>query len=286
MSNWYYTSKLDKMEKEASFKDGVILSLIALLSGTAAWFEGTALSEYLEAKNVAKESFTQMVNQLNSTNKSLAEMDKSDVVLAKDNYISQKETNSVHQPSNSKPEGVKNAVETRETLTPLETIARTIYDEARGEGYSGMKAVSEVILNSSDGTPESLKKACLKPWRFSGWNNNNLISSGKGDSWTTSLQLAKNILSPETKPNSKGNIYFCNPQLVLKQKGIKDAPRLLTIEDLKALPEEHLKLLPAFMFKPAKNDLGKGAWKYEYSKTKQNLRTDFTTIGKQLFYSK
>ena len=295
MENWYLTAEVDKLEKEASLKEGLIISLITLLSGTAAWFEAGAIRNYLEEKNIAQESFTEVVNNLNHTSKPLEEMDKSDILLANDNihdYPSQEPVfdNDYFSP---KKETTKNPVnpvnpvkETRGTLSPLETIARTIYDEARGEGFEGMKAVSDVILNSTDGTPESLKKQCLYPYRYSGWNGGKLLQKGTGQSWEISKRLASEVLSPTTKPNKEGHAFFCNPQMILKHNGIKNVPSLLTPEDLVALPDSYLKYLPTFMFYPVKKDLGKGAWKHVYPKTKQNLRKDFDTIGKQLFYTK
>lgn len=56
-----------------------------------------------------------------------------------------------------------------------DTLARTCFGEARGEGYSGMKAVANVVINrvSLQGwyglTPRDV---CLKPWQFSCWNKN------------------------------------------------------------------------------------------------------------------
>ena len=75
------------------------------------------------------------------------------------------------------------------TLADLETAARTIYGEARGETMEGQVAVGHVLLNrwlDSHGQwakDDTLATACLRPWQFSAWN--------KGDATFESLQLAR-----------------------------------------------------------------------------------------------
>lgn len=69
----------------------------------------------------------------------------------------------------------------------LETLARTIYGEARGETDTGMIAVGCVAVNrarialawvAKHGRPHplfgdgSVRSACLAPWQFSSWNEN------------------------------------------------------------------------------------------------------------------
>ena len=49
-------------------------------------------------------------------------------------------------------------------------VARTLYDEARGEGETGIDAVASVILNRAGGKAEKLPTVCLKKFQFSGWN--------------------------------------------------------------------------------------------------------------------
>lgn len=65
--------------------------------------------------------------------------------------------------------------------TDIETLAKTIWGEARGEGDLGMRAVAHVILNRLAvarhmpgfwGWPDSITGICLQPWQFSVWNEN------------------------------------------------------------------------------------------------------------------
>ena len=64
----------------------------------------------------------------------------------------------------------------------VDIVARTLYGEARGEGYKGMVAVAWTIRNRvdadlhGDGKPdwwgEGYAGVCLKPWQYSCWNAN------------------------------------------------------------------------------------------------------------------
>lgn len=49
-------------------------------------------------------------------------------------------------------------------------IAATIWGEARGEGYTGMKAVADVILNRENLLKGSIRDIVLSPKQFSCWN--------------------------------------------------------------------------------------------------------------------
>lgn len=69
----------------------------------------------------------------------------------------------------------------------VDIVARTIWGEARGEGYTGMQAVANVIMNRVEspgwwGTdPVSV---CMKPFQFSAWNSSD-ANSGKAARVTT-----------------------------------------------------------------------------------------------------
>lgn len=61
------------------------------------------------------------------------------------------------------------------TLNPAvqDTLARTIWAEARNQGKAGMEAVASVILNRAAhprwwGGPD-VRSVCLHPWQFSCW---------------------------------------------------------------------------------------------------------------------
>lgn len=50
-------------------------------------------------------------------------------------------------------------------------VARTLYDEARGEGEKGIDAVASVLYNRAGGKAEKLPGVCLKKYQFSKWND-------------------------------------------------------------------------------------------------------------------
>jgi N-acetylmuramoyl-L-alanine amidase len=64
----------------------------------------------------------------------------------------------------------------------LDTLARTIWGEARGEGIAGMEAVASCVMNrvdldlGHDNKPdwwgEGVAGVCRRPWQFSCWNAN------------------------------------------------------------------------------------------------------------------
>ena len=49
-------------------------------------------------------------------------------------------------------------------------VAKTLYDEARGEGIPGLKAVASVIYNRAGGNSANFPKVCLRKYQFSVWN--------------------------------------------------------------------------------------------------------------------
>lgn len=58
------------------------------------------------------------------------------------------------------------------SIHDIDTLARTMYGEARGEGDRGIQAVGHVVMNrvSDDRWPETVAKVCLQPLQFSCWN--------------------------------------------------------------------------------------------------------------------
>jgi len=64
----------------------------------------------------------------------------------------------------------------------VDTLARTIWGEARGEGLLGMEAVADVIINRYNIAivhknfwhwPASITQMCLMEWQFTCWNDGN-----------------------------------------------------------------------------------------------------------------
>ena len=85
----------------------------------------------------------------------------------------------------------------------IDTLARTLYGEARGELFGGRVAVACVIRNRVEkggwfGT--DFRSVCLKPWQFSCWNrgdpNRAVIEAVTADDavFAECLEIARQIL--------------------------------------------------------------------------------------------
>lgn len=57
-------------------------------------------------------------------------------------------------------------------ISELDILARTLWGEARGEGYLGMLAVAHVVANRvfDHRWPNSFAEVCKQPQQFSCWN--------------------------------------------------------------------------------------------------------------------
>ena len=87
----------------------------------------------------------------------------------------------------------------------LDALARTLWGEARGEGYKGMQAVANVIMNRYRQAQKSVSKArqfgatvydiVTKPYQFSVWlaNDPNYAKIMSVDESDTRFILAKDI---------------------------------------------------------------------------------------------
>ena len=70
--------------------------------------------------------------------------------------------------------------------TDLDTLARTLHGEVRGEPEAGAVAVVHVIRNRAIRRGTNAATECLRPWQFSCWNandpNRKVITSLRSDS--------------------------------------------------------------------------------------------------------
>lgn len=103
----------------------------------------------------------------------------------------------------------------------IDTLARTLYGEARGEGGYGMRAVANVIINRvalaakhphfGDGSIES---CCKSPWQFSCWNLNdpNLPTlekvTGIDPSFCVAMNIAQAAAAGELTDITDGATYY------------------------------------------------------------------------------
>lgn len=117
-------------------------------------------------------------------------------------------------------------------MSDIDTLARTIWAEARGEGVAGMEAVAAVIMNRcrlatdylrrkpekkrhalfGDGSPES---ACRVPWQFSAWNlddpnRDKLVSVTSKDPWFAhAIEIAKRAVKGELPDPTNQADHYC-----------------------------------------------------------------------------
>jgi N-acetylmuramoyl-L-alanine amidase len=104
----------------------------------------------------------------------------------------------------------------------IDTLARTIWGEARGEGAAGMQAVAAVILNRLSITKKSggywwgdnLIEICRKPYQFSCWNENdpNLKKLQAVDDrdlhFATALRLARRAVTTGLTDPTNGATHY------------------------------------------------------------------------------
>lgn len=121
--------------------------------------------------------------------------------------------------------------------TDIETLARTIYGEARGEGFDGMLAVGWVVKNRmlEDRWPDTIEKVCKQKAQFSCWNTNdpNLIrlsSVGIDDqAFRQCLRASLEVILGANDPTKGANHYLTRglaekhpPSWYDKERVVKD----------------------------------------------------------------
>ncbi|MDR2412241.1 MAG: cell wall hydrolase [Holosporales bacterium] len=107
------------------------------------------------------------------------------------------------------------------TLDDLDTLARTIYGEARGEfprtGIAALMAVANVVLNRSKRPPfwkGTVRDICLQPKQFSCWSmhdpNFRLLQNAiRGEKiFDLCWHVAKNVLEEKWPDITKGADHY------------------------------------------------------------------------------
>ena len=110
-----------------------------------------------------------------------------------------------------------------EKKDPVDILARTIWGEARGEGYKGMQAIASVILNRSKYALSKKRgfwwggdivSVCLKPWQFSCWNKNDpnrkklLTVTTYDRSFELALSIAQRAIDGELEDITGGSDHY------------------------------------------------------------------------------
>lgn len=106
----------------------------------------------------------------------------------------------------------------------IDTLARTIYGEARGEPNAGREAVANVVLNRirfarsrPGGTywwGSTVISVCRKAWQFSCWNENDpnreklaLVQPGN-PAFAACLNIARRAVDGELRDNTDGATHY------------------------------------------------------------------------------
>jgi hypothetical protein len=79
-------------------------------------------------------------------------------------------------------------------------IAKTLYGEARSEGYEGILAVATVIFNRAKGDKNEFAKVCLKPKQFSCWNDVDDIVIKEKKPWKICESVAQSMWDSKFHP--------------------------------------------------------------------------------------
>lgn len=99
----------------------------------------------------------------------------------------------------------------------IDTLARTLWGEARGEGVRGMQAVANVItnrVNRGGWYGATYQEVCLKPYQFSCWldtdpNYEKLLRVNEKDSqFAQAVQIAKKAYNVELPDITGGAINY------------------------------------------------------------------------------
>ena len=113
--------------------------------------------------------------------------------------------------------GTKKAIVDDGKDKQIDTVARTLWGEARGEGVQGMQAVANVIMNrvKKGGwlgtTPEEV---CLKPSQFSCWlksdpNRQKLLAVNESDNnFLLAKQLATSAVNGKLPDITNGATHY------------------------------------------------------------------------------
>lgn len=99
----------------------------------------------------------------------------------------------------------------------IDTMARTLWGEARGEGSTGMQAVANVITNRvkrGGWYGATYQEVCLKPYQFSCWNDtdpnyNKLLNVNTSDSqFAQAVQIATKAYNGELDDITGGAVNY------------------------------------------------------------------------------
>ncbi|MGH7749348.1 MAG: cell wall hydrolase, partial [Candidatus Dormibacteria bacterium] len=99
------------------------------------------------------------------------------------------------------------------TPSDLDSMARAIYTEARGEPAQGQAAVGHVILNRAKASGQPVAAIVHAPGQFEGMTSSAANVSASDPGYQRALQVAQAVLSGQVPDPTGGADHFLNPQL-------------------------------------------------------------------------
>jgi spore germination cell wall hydrolase CwlJ-like protein len=115
-------------------------------------------------------------------------------------------------------------------MNDLDTLARTLWGEARNQGMDGMAAVANVITNRvdidlhDDKRPdwwgEGFTEVCRKPWQFSCWNGNDpnrarlLAVTVSDPQFSDAMVIAAAAIGGTLRDRTNGATHYFAPAVV------------------------------------------------------------------------
>lgn len=101
--------------------------------------------------------------------------------------------------------------------TDIDTLARTLHGEVRGEPRDGAIAVVHVIRNRAIKKGTNAATECLRPWQFSCWNSNDpnraVITALKPESEAYKKWAALAEEAWELPDMTGGALHYFNPKV-------------------------------------------------------------------------
>jgi spore germination cell wall hydrolase CwlJ-like protein len=110
----------------------------------------------------------------------------------------------------------------RKPENAVDTLARTLYGEARGEKVRGLEAVACVVINRVEKAIKAngywwgndVEGVCLRPWQFSCWNPNDpnrekiLTIDKTNKMFATCLRVARRAIFGGVKDPTNGATHY------------------------------------------------------------------------------
>lgn len=103
-------------------------------------------------------------------------------------------------------------------MSEVDTVASTLWLEARGEGREGIRAVASVIVNRAKRSGKSHAYECLKRKQFSCWNGRvrSVPRNAKGKTWEFCKSVAAQVVAGKFAVTNNATHYYnfnvCNPK--------------------------------------------------------------------------